>query len=104
MNCQFPDEYYDIVVIRGAIEHFSQENQLLIFNKVWKTLKTGGFFCGDTVANPNPNSSVLLEHHEHEWKDETQMREELELVFNVVETYTVSSRSRISLFWRCLKI
>jgi SAM-dependent methyltransferase len=99
-----PDSnYYDVVVIRGAIEHFTQEQQQSIFQKALQALKPGGWFCGDTPANPD-KGKVLLSHHENEWADEYEMRQELELVFHHVEAYSVKSADRTTLFWRCKKI
>lgn len=93
--------YFDVVLIRGAIEHFSQENQQVIFRKALKALRPGGWFVGDTIANKSGN--ILLDAHEHEWADEVEMREELEKVFNIVETYSMESIERKTLFWRCRK-
>lgn len=95
--------YYDVVVIRGAIEHFSQQQQQTIFMKALQALKVGGWFCGDTPANPQ-KGSLLLSHHEHEWADEYEMRRELETIFSYVETYSVQSKDRVTLFWRCKKV
>ena len=98
------NSYFDVVMIRGAIEHFSEENQQIIFRKALKSLKVGGWFCGDTVANSNKSRHpVLLVHHEYEWADEIEMRQQLDKVFDYVETYTVESRERITLLWRCQK-
>jgi len=36
------ESYYEVVMIRGAIEHFSRENQQIIFKKAWRALKWGG--------------------------------------------------------------
>jgi len=95
--------YYDVVAIRGAIEHFSQENQQLIFRKAKDALKPGGWFCGDTPANPKAADHKMLKAHEYEWADETEMRRELEKVFDHVETYSMVSADRTTLFWRCRK-
>jgi hypothetical protein len=95
--------YFDVVSIRGAIEHFNEDEQLLIFKKAYQALKSGGWFCGDTpAANPNP-SQKHLSHHEHEYKDETELKEQLSKIFDVVHTYKVVSKDRINLFWKCQK-
>ncbi len=99
-----PEEsYYDVVLIRGAIEHFSQEEQYVIFKKALKALKINGYFCGDTVANPASGQS-LLPAHENEWKNEIEMRQELSKFFKHVETYSYESKERTTLFWQCKKI
>jgi SAM-dependent methyltransferase len=99
-----PPESFDVVAIRGAIEHFTAENQQLIFQKALRALKVGGWFCGDTPANPEAGKVKDLEAHEFEWKDEAQMLGELALVFEHIETQSVVSRKRETLFWRCQKI
>ena len=96
------ESYYDVVLIRGAIEHFSQEDQQIIFAKALNALKPGGWFCGDTVANAKSNQT-LLAAHENEWADQVEMRQELEKVFDHVETSTLVSVDRDTLFWRCRK-
>ena len=102
-------ESFDVVAIRGAIEHFTQSDQQAIFRLALKLLRPGGWFCGDTVANKKGNQA-LLSHHENEWEDEAEMRRELERVFADVHTRTFESRERNSenvirttLLWRCRK-
>ena len=94
--------YFDVVLIRGAIEHFSEADQQLIFYKAKKALKMGGWFCGDTVANAN-QEGVLLPSHENEWADEEEMSLSLSKVFKHVETSTLISRERVTLLWACKK-
>lgn len=107
----FQDEKdsFDVIVIRGAIEHFSQEKQQKIFFMAKSLLKPGGYFCGDTPAK-NSMVDKLLESHEYEWRDESEMRQELEKVFEKIETKIYVSREpidrvtlRTSLIWRCRK-
>jgi ubiquinone/menaquinone biosynthesis C-methylase UbiE len=96
-----PEElYFDVVLIRGAIEHFSQESQQIIFKKALKALKIGGWFCGDTPANPNKDK-YLLPAHQNEWDSEDEMRQELTKVFDFVKTYVLQSLERTTLFWKC---
>lgn len=91
--------YYDTVVIRGAIEHFSEVNQQKIFILAKSALKSGGWFCGDT---PQATGRGLgHEAHQYEWRDEKHMREVLERVFSRVETFTFVSKEHTTLFWRC---
>lgn len=103
--------YYDVVLIRGAIEHFTEENQQKLFRKSWDALKDGGYVCGDTVAarvTPAEDGALhkQLSAHEHEWRTESEMREALAHVFNPkhIETWTLYSEFRTSLFWRCRKL
>ena len=96
-----PKGHFDVVAIRGAIEHFSEENQGRIFEKVKAGLKPGGWFCGDTVANPDDSGGVLLGAHDCEWKNEPAMREALKPHFGHIETASVTSKERITLLWRC---
>jgi SAM-dependent methyltransferase len=97
-----PQTYFDVVHIRGAIEHFSRENQQNIFRKSMDALKPGGYFCGDTPAKVG-GVEKQLPSHEYEWADEQEMRQALNAVFTNVETWTINSADRTSLFWRCRK-
>ena len=102
-------ETYDIVVIRGAIEHFSETNQNIIFQKVKNTLKKDGWFLGDTPANPEKNHK-MLKSHENEWANEEEMRNQLQPFFSHIECMTLKSNDqtqksagRTNLFWCCRK-
>jgi SAM-dependent methyltransferase len=88
--------YYDVVVCRGAIEHFIESDQLDLFGRIKYALKPGGWFCGDTVAPMNTNDA-----HKHEWTSENEMRDALAAVFNFIETNVLVSRTRTTLLWRC---
>jgi SAM-dependent methyltransferase len=92
-------KYYDVVVCRGAIEHFSQENQQVIFRKALSALRPGGWFCGDTPANKK-SANKMLGAHENEWENEVEMRAELEKVFPIVHTSVLVSTQRTTLFWQ----
>ncbi|KPA14902.1 hypothetical protein MHK_004890, partial [Candidatus Magnetomorum sp. HK-1] len=94
---------YDVVVIRGAIEHFTEIDQRHIFQKVDMALKPDGWFIGDTVANPDKNGEKLLNDHENEWVNEEEMRDQLQPFFSHVETQTLISSDRTNLFWCCKK-
>ncbi|MZP29460.1 methyltransferase domain-containing protein [Heliobacterium undosum] len=93
---------YDVVLIRGAIEHFSREDQQLLFNKAYGALKPGGWFCGDTPA-ANQSGEKHLHFHINEWRDEAEMRSELSQVFHIVETKSLKSQSLTTLYWQCGK-
>lgn len=97
-----PEDYFDVVVIRGAIEHFNQDEQYRIFRMAHRALKPHGWFCGDTPANPETDSKQLSAH-ENEWKDENEMKAEISTVFPVVETLTFRSQKRVTLFWHAQK-
>lgn len=103
MSFDAGENEYDVTIIRGAIEHFTMENQQKLFKKVLKGLKVGGWFCGDTPANAD-HDHKMLEAHEFEWDSEEMMRRELVKVFSHVETWSLVSRERTTLFWRCKKI
>lgn len=94
--------YYDVVCIRGAIEHFSPADQIIIFKKSFAALKDGGFFCGDTPAK-KIQMDKQLPSHEYEWSDEEEMRQCLGKVFSTIESWTIRSADRTTLFWRCQK-
>jgi len=92
---------FDVVLIRGAIEHFSMEEQQTLFRTALKALKPGGWFCGDTVTPCEELKDWWA--HKYEWKDEAEMRRELGKVFSKMETFTLVSKDRSRLFWRCQK-
>lgn len=111
----FEAETYDVVLIRGAIEHFSWDNQQLIISKSHAALKAGGYFCGDTPA-ADPEQDKLLASHEYEWRNEAEMKAALETTFSNIETFALESDTdlhngnpngspgkRTTLFWRCRK-
>jgi ubiquinone/menaquinone biosynthesis C-methylase UbiE len=102
LELEVPPESYDTVCIRGAIEHFNEEHQQLIFRKALNALKPGGYFCGDTVANKDTDS-VILEAHEHEWQDESEMLRDLKKTFTNIETASFVSADRVTLLWSCKK-
>lgn len=103
LTYQSKKSYYDVVIIRGAIEHFSQTNQQIILQKALTALKPNGWFCGDTPANPQKSDHKKLPAHENEWANENEMKRELSKVFNHIETFTIQSVDRLTLFWRCQK-
>ena len=96
------EDYYDIIIMRSAIEHFSEENQKLLFTKIKKGLTQTGWYCGDTPAKRVEDE---LEHdaHEFEWKDEDEAREVLSKSFTDVHVYSIFCNidKRTTLFWRC---
>lgn len=94
--------YYDVVCVRGAIEHFSPDDQQKIFTKSFDALKPGGYFCGDTPAKKK-GVEKQLPSHEYEWSDEQEMRRVLNAVFSEIETWSIVSEGRTTLFWRCKK-
>ena len=53
--------------------------------------KGGGWFCGDTPANPDKANSRMLPADENEWSDKGEMKRELEKVFSHVETHSMIS-------------
>jgi cyclopropane fatty-acyl-phospholipid synthase-like methyltransferase len=103
LEYELRENHYDVVTIRGAIEHFSEEAQQVLFKKVRNALKPGGWFCGDTIANPNKNNSKLLNAHEFEWVDEKQMRDVLMRAFPLTETMVFASTNRTALLWQSMK-
>jgi 2-polyprenyl-3-methyl-5-hydroxy-6-metoxy-1,4-benzoquinol methylase len=101
---------FDVVLIRGAIEHFSKENQAAIIRSAHGALKPGGYFCGDTPAKQG--KAKLLGAHEYEWGGEVEMIAMLSANFSDIETWSLESETelhpgdigrRTTLFWRCRK-
>ena len=99
LTFQAPADHFDVVVIRGAIEHFSQADQQRIFRLAHAAMKPGGWFCGDTPA-ARDTGAKMLDAHDFEWRDAGQMRTELARVFGHVETQTLVSKERTTLLWR----
>ena len=87
---------YDTVICRGAIEHFTENEQSILMGRISDALKSGGWFCGDTVTPQGDN-----EAHKHEWTCEGDMIEVLKTTFHNIQTSTVISRERTTLLWRC---
>jgi ubiquinone/menaquinone biosynthesis C-methylase UbiE len=103
------ESYYDVVVIRGAIEHFSKSKQNEIFKIAYVALKDGGWFCGDTPQKRDIEDSKHLPTHEHEYDSEEDLCNSLSQVFHHVESMAYKSKdvpnfdSFTTLFWRCQK-
>jgi len=97
------EDYYDIVIMRSAIEHFSLENQALLFNKIKKALTKTGWYCGDTPANPDRDNDKQHSAHEYEWKDKNEAREVLNKHFDEVDVYSIYCNidPRETIFWKC---
>ncbi len=97
------EDYYDIVIMRSAIEHFSLENQALLFNKIKKALTKTGWYCGDTPANPDRDNDKQHSAHEYEWKDKNEAREVLNKHFDEVDVYSIYCNidPRETMFWKC---
>jgi len=96
------NDYYDVVLMRGSIEHFSKENQKLLFEKIKRSLKENGWFCGDTPASLSDESN-MHSAHEYEWRNEHEAKELLSEHFGEVHTYSVYCNidPRTTIFWRC---
>jgi len=107
-DLSLPEASFDVIVMRSAIEHFSEDQQNKLFLLIKNLLKPGGWFVGDTPANPSSDPShKLLEHHEHEWSSEFEMNVELSRSFGEVITSSLVSNEptanalRTTLFWAC---
>ncbi|WP_281185254.1 class I SAM-dependent methyltransferase [Trichlorobacter lovleyi] len=95
--------YFDVVVIRGAIEHFTEEDQLIIFKNAWNALRQGGWFCGDTPAKNNEEGYKMLNSHENEFGNAEELKALIYKVFPNVEVTTYESHDRTTLFWQAPK-
>lgn len=103
------EDVYDVVIIRGAIEHFHREEQEKIFALAQKALKSGGWFVGDT---PQKLEHLGKQHPDHhcEWGSEEEMVEMLSGFFTNIKSSSFVSNNkgqvgaeRITLFWACQK-
>ncbi len=96
-------DHYDVVIMRSAIEHFSREDQVSLFNKIKHALNRTGWFCGDTPANPERDSAKQHSAHEYEWKDVDEAKDVLNEHFDEVSVYSVHCNidPRETIFWKC---
>lgn len=109
------EKQFDVVAIRGALEHFTEPDQLRICRIAWRSLRPGGWFCGDVPLNAADHK--LLSHHENEWASEEEARRLFLQVFPEVHTSLFQSGEaavysgslpapnaiRTTLLWRCQK-
>jgi 2-polyprenyl-3-methyl-5-hydroxy-6-metoxy-1,4-benzoquinol methylase len=100
LSFDYPNNYYDTVVCRSAIEHFSLENQQNLIKKIYKTLKPGGFFVGDT---PKGSGKKMLNAHENEWSDEADAISALSSSFPNIKINMLTSAQRTTIFWAAQK-
>jgi len=101
LTADLGENRYDMAFIRGAIEHFSKDDQVLIFKKAARALVPGGWFCGDTPLERDEKLSI----HDYEWSSEDVGRELLEEAFVNVTIYSVYDHigDRTTIFWNCQK-
>tara|TARA_B100001093_G_C26858943_1_gene1028893 strand:+ start:6205 stop:7032 length:828 start_codon:yes stop_codon:yes gene_type:complete len=94
---------YDIVWIRGAIEHFSGKNQIKIFELAKESLNEGGWFVGDTPANPAKQATKQHAMHENEWSNVNEAEEILRNYFSEIHVYSLfcNCDGRETIFWKC---
>lgn len=97
-----PEEtYFDVVLIRGAIEHFSRTEQQMIIAKAYSALKPGGYFCGDTPLKAE--SGKHLPMHVFEWSGVDEAKAEIGTIFPTVEVRQYASSDITNLFWMARK-
>jgi SAM-dependent methyltransferase len=77
---------FDVVVMRGAIEHFTVESQPRVFALAKRAMKPSGWFIGDTCTDLRKGK---FEHHERVYQSAAELQKDLEVVFSrvVVETF-----------------
>jgi SAM-dependent methyltransferase len=95
--------HYDVVWMRSSIEHFNQRDQKILFEKIKRALKPGGWYCGDTPANPDKSQAKQHSAHENEWGDVREAEETLRASFEEVHVYSLycNRDKRTTLFWYC---
>lgn len=105
LEINFTQNFYDIVIMRSAIEHFSEENQIKLFEKINNSLKINGIYIGDTPANPDKYKHKQHSAHENEWLDEKEAHNTLSKYFRNVEVYTIYCNidQRNTIFWKAQK-
>lgn len=102
LNVDFGTSEYDIISMRGAIEHFSKGQQKDILNKISVSLKNGGYFCGDTVL-ARDSGEKSLEHHEFEWDDSKIANVMFKEYFSDIFVKEYKSIQRTTILWQCKK-
>lgn len=105
LQTEFRQNYYNVVIMRSAIEHFSEKNQILLFDKINKCLVDGGVYIGDTPANPEKYAQKEHSAHENEWMNEKEAYDLLIRYFDDVEVYSVYCNidKRSTIFWKAKK-
>lgn len=103
LKSEFKENFYDVVWMRSAIEHFSEDDQIKLFEKIKKSLKPNGWYCGDTPANPEKNSGKQHSAHENEWLDINEAEKTLKKMFDEVHVYSLycAKDKRTTIFWYC---
>jgi SAM-dependent methyltransferase len=101
MDFEYKKDNYDMVFIRGAFEHFSEENQNQICKNALLSLKPGGWFVGDTPQNTSARK--FLDAHEHEFESIDQLKNLIDNTFENTNVYSLVSSIRTTLFWQVQK-
>lgn len=99
----FPGVDYDVVIWDGAIAHFPEESNAVMFNKVKSVLKSGGIFCGSETLGPDGS-----EDHLQYWNTVEDVRKMLSPFFKYVQVFETSyfynlerTGRRGEFYWRC---
>lgn len=107
MEYQPKEDYFDIVAIRGAIEHFTKDEQSHLASIAHTALKDGGYFCGDT-----PKATDDCKFHHYEWRVKEDGINVFKSSFQEEKISVSLFRSamknsdkepRTTIFWRCKK-
>jgi putative methyltransferase (TIGR04325 family) len=102
LEYNIPKDYFDIVYMRGSIEHFSYENQLRVVEIAYNSLKNGGWFVGET---PQKTENPRHAEHEFEWDSEECGKGILSTKFKNSHLYSIYCNidPRTTIFWECQK-
>jgi len=83
---QMPTSEFDVVVMRGAIEHFKESDQPRVYGLARRAMRDGGWFVGDTCTDLRQGH---FHAHEHVFQSAAELECSLKLEFSRVrvETY-----------------
>lgn len=95
---------FDVVVMRGAIEHFKIADQPRVFDLAKRAMTPNGWFVGDTCTDLRAGR---FEHHERVYQSEKELRADLETAFKTVRIETFydpnvqGGGDRTTFIWEC---
>jgi len=59
---QFPDNFFDIVLMKQVLDYLPKNAQLKALNEIYRVLKNNGQFVLSTIVSPDDNSNTLTNY------------------------------------------
>lgn len=56
---EFPDNFFDVIVMKQVLDYLPKNLQLRALNEIYRVLKIGGQFIFSALISPNDHSNVL---------------------------------------------